>query len=290
MALPANQRLASALFVDFDNVYSHLRDEDPPSAGAFAVSPGGWIRWLENGLPGKLANGQRRSVTARHCYLNPRQFGRFAGPFQQAGFQLVDCLTPSDQGTTTALMVMGMFDVLSGNTVGEFIVVSTKPDFAPVLGRLRQYRRHTVAIVTAEAASHYNGQCDIVVTTGEFCSLALRPIKPPEDPDAALGAPPPMHERPGAGGKHVRKPQPAIITDVCTLISDLVTRSPTAVSVEYLIHQVWTSRIGRDLQIANWAGYTDCATLVRLHIKAMRLAEKNGLVYDPDIHQAPVAR
>ena len=82
-----------------------------------------------------------------------------------------------------------------------------------------------------------------------------------------------------------------MITDVCTLISDLVTRAPSAVSVEYLIHQVWTSRIGRDLQIANWAGYGDCATLVRHHIKQMRLAETNGLVYDPDIHQTPtVAR
>jgi hypothetical protein len=287
MATPTNQRLASALFVDFDNVYSHLREEDSQAAGAFAVSPAGWIRWLENGLPGKLAAGQPRTVAARYCYLNPRQFGRFAGPFQHAGFQLVDCLTLSEQGTTTAQMVMGMFDVLSGNTVGEFVAVTTKPDFAPVLSRLRQYRRHTVAIVTAEAATHYSGQCDLVLSTGEFASLALRSIKLPEDPDAALGAVPLRPARREEGGKRARKPQPAIITDVCTLISDLVTRSPTAVSVEYLIHQVWTSRIGRDLQIANWAGHSDCASLVRVHIKAMKLAEKNGLVYDPDIHQAP---
>ncbi len=290
MALPAKQRLASALHVDFDNVYGHLRDEDPQAAGAFAVAPAGWIRWLENGLPGKLSNGQLRTIAARYCYLNPRQFGRFAGPFQHAGFQLVDCLTLSDQGTTTAQMVVGMFDVLSANSVGEFVVITTKPDFAPVLARLRQYRRHTVAIVAAEAAANYHGQCDAVVTTAEFASLALRSLKLPDDPDAALGGPPRLAERPETAGKRARKPQPAIITDVCTLISDLVTRSPTAVSLEYLIHQVWTSRLGRDLQIANWAGYTDCATLVRLHVKAMRLAEKNGLVYDPDIHQAPAAR
>lgn len=290
MAQPANQRLASALYVDFDNFYSHLRNEDSQAAGAFAVSPSGWIRWIENGLPGKISNGQLRAVAARYCYLNPRQFGRFAGPFQQAGFQLVDCLTLSEQGVTTAQMVMGMFDVLSGNTVGEFVVMTTKPDFAPVLARLRQYRRHTVAIVAAEAAANYQGQCDAIVTTGEFCSLALRSIKLPDDPDAALGPPPRVAVRPHPGDKHAPKPQPAIITDVCTLISDLVTRSPTAVSLEYLIHQVWTSRIGRDLQIANWAGYTDCATLVRLHVKAMKLAEKNGLVYDPDIHQPPAAR
>src|SRR5438876_10978431 len=109
----ASQRLASALFVDFDNFYSHLRDEDPQAAAPFAVAPAGWIRWLENGLPGKLSNGQPREIVIRHCYLNARQFGRFAGPFQHAGFQLVDCLTLSEQGTTTAQMVVGMFDALS---------------------------------------------------------------------------------------------------------------------------------------------------------------------------------
>jgi hypothetical protein len=186
--------------------------------------------------------------------------------------------------------VMGMFDALSAGNIGEFVLVSTKPDFAPVLNRLRHYRRRSVAIVTESVASHYKDQCDAVVTAGEFSSLALRSIKLPDDPDAALGAPPPLPERPGEGGKKAPKPQPAVITDVCNLLSDLITRSPTAVSVEYLIHQVWTSRIGRDLQIANWAGYGDCATLVRQHIKSMRLAEKNGLVYDPDIHQAPASR
>jgi hypothetical protein len=291
MAPSANQRLPCALFVDFDNVYSHMREEDPHSAGAFAMSPAGWLRWLENGLPGKLKDGQPRTVAARFCYLNSRQFGRFAGPFQHAGFQLVDCLTLSDQGTTTAQMVMSIFDTLSGGQIGEFIVMTTKPDFAPVMNRLRHYRRRSVAIVGPSVASHYGGQCDAVLTTGEFGSLALKPIKLPEDPDAALGTmPAAARERSQPRGKQARKPQLAVITDVCNLISDLITRAPSAVSVEYLIHQVWTSRIGRDLQIANWAGYGDCATLVRHHIKQMRLAEKNGLVYDPDIHQAPTAR
>src|SRR5207249_6084870 len=103
-------------------------------------------------LPGKFDKSPPRTVAIRHCYLNPRQFGRFAAPFQHAGFQLVDCLTLSDQGTATAQMVMGMFDTLSGGNVAEFIVLTTKPDFAPVLRRLRHYRRSTVAIVTPEAA------------------------------------------------------------------------------------------------------------------------------------------
>src|SRR5437764_6145969 len=117
MPMASAQRLASALFVDFDNFYSHLREADSQAAGAFAVAPAGWIRWLENGLPGRLNGGQPRQMVARHCYLNSRQFGRFATPFQHAGFQIVDCLTLSDQGTTTAQMVMEMFDTVSGGNI-----------------------------------------------------------------------------------------------------------------------------------------------------------------------------
>jgi len=290
MNWPANQRLPAAIFVDFDNFYSTLRDDDFQSAGAFAVQPAGWLRWFENGLPGKLDNGQNRDLPGRHVFLNSRQFGRFAGPFQHVGFQLVDCLTLSDQGTTTAQLVMSIFDTLAAGQVGEFIVLSTKPDFAPVMARLRQYRRQTIVVTHEDAAPRYSGQCDVVLNSREFTSLALRSIKLPDDPDATLGSPPLVAERPEGGGRRPRRPKPAVISDVCRLLSDLVTRAPAAVSVDFLIHQVWTSRLGRDLQLANWAGYGDCALLVRQHLQQLPLVEKNGYVYDPDIHQAPGAR
>jgi hypothetical protein len=288
MSWGTNPRLVAAVIVDFDNFYTALRNDDFEAANAFALDPAGWIRWFENGFPGKIDNGQSREVALRSCYVNPRQFGRFTQPFQRAGFQLVDCLTLTDQGTTTALMVMGLYDAFSHSAgVGEFIVLTSKPDLSPVLHRLRQLRRRTVVVTNEPSAARYKDVCDCLVTTREFNTLALKSIKLPDDPDVALG-PAPMRvgkaERARRGAAQV---QPASITDLRNFLSELVTRAPSAVSLEYLIHQVWTSRLAADLQISNWAGYGDCANLVRHHVKELRLVEKNGYVYDPDIHQAP---
>lgn len=41
----------SALFVDFDNIYLGLQNEDPRAAEQFATHPGRWLRWLQQDLP-----------------------------------------------------------------------------------------------------------------------------------------------------------------------------------------------------------------------------------------------
>ena len=46
---PGNtQRLRSALFIDFDNIFLSLQDEDPSAATRFAREPGKWIRWVDS--------------------------------------------------------------------------------------------------------------------------------------------------------------------------------------------------------------------------------------------------
>ena len=42
--------MKSALFVDFDNVYSGLRRLDPASADRFALKPMAWMEWLTHSL------------------------------------------------------------------------------------------------------------------------------------------------------------------------------------------------------------------------------------------------
>ena len=42
--------MKSALFVDFDNVYSSLRKLDQEAADRFASQPGIWIDWLTETL------------------------------------------------------------------------------------------------------------------------------------------------------------------------------------------------------------------------------------------------
>ena len=288
MSWDTNQRLVTALFLDFDNFFTEVRNEDFQAASAFSVAPDGWIRWFENGLPGKIDNGQPREVTVKHCFINPRQFGRFTQPFQTAGFRLEDCLTLSDQGTTTAQIVMAMFDALAtGGNVGEFIIMTSKPDYAPVLHRLRQHQRRTIAVVSEEAVPNYSGACDLAVSIREFIRLALGNIKLPDDPDAVLGPAMMSMTRSEPAQSEPPPVQPSPISDVSNLLSQLMAQAPGAVSEEFLIHQVWTSPLAADLQMSDWAGYGDCATLVRKHVQQLGLVEQNGYVYDPDPHQAP---
>ena len=63
--------MKSALFVDFDNVFSGLRLLDPTVAERFAMRPLEWIRWLTESLPAPAhaAEGAARRLLVRRCYL-----------------------------------------------------------------------------------------------------------------------------------------------------------------------------------------------------------------------------
>ena len=38
----------SALYVDFDNIYTRFLEADPEAARAFGTAPYRWVRWIEN--------------------------------------------------------------------------------------------------------------------------------------------------------------------------------------------------------------------------------------------------
>ena len=82
--------MKSALFVDFDNVYSGLRRLDPAVAERFAFQPINWIRWLTDSLapPPHAPEGAKRRLLVRRCYLNPQAYQRFRPAFNLAGFEL----------------------------------------------------------------------------------------------------------------------------------------------------------------------------------------------------------
>ena len=72
--------IKSALFVDFDNVYSGLRRIDEVAAEHFATNPARWLTWIEQGLTSHSNSSegvsQERSILIRRCYLNPTAFWR----------------------------------------------------------------------------------------------------------------------------------------------------------------------------------------------------------------------
>jgi hypothetical protein len=59
--------VSSALYLDFDNVFSGLLAQAPAIAMKFAEDPGGWLDSLAKGFTG---DKPRRWLVLR-CYLNP---------------------------------------------------------------------------------------------------------------------------------------------------------------------------------------------------------------------------
>jgi hypothetical protein len=91
----AMTQLRCALFLDFDNLVSGLRDgAGEEVALRFAEAPQDWLGWL--------AEGEARRFLLRRCYMNPAgaiehegggrsYYSSFRWAFQAAGFEVVDC-------------------------------------------------------------------------------------------------------------------------------------------------------------------------------------------------------
>src|SRR6267378_1898428 len=133
------RNIRSALFVDFDNVYSGLQELDPNAAERFASDPSRWLRWIERGMPSseetlsKDLLGQR--VLIRRCYLNTVAYSRFRTFFTRSGLSVVDCppLTRQGKTTTDIHMVMDILDTLQRyENITNFVILSGDADFTPV--------------------------------------------------------------------------------------------------------------------------------------------------------------
>ena len=133
----------SALYVDFDNIYTRFLEIDPEAARSFGSAPYRWVRWIENhALRILYGEGVRRRILKRMCYLNPQRYQEFRNPFIRSAFQVVDCppLTSRGKTSTDIHLVMDCMDDLSHTThFDEFIILSGDADFTPLLIRLQEH-------------------------------------------------------------------------------------------------------------------------------------------------------
>lgn len=170
--------MKSALFVDFDNVYSGLRKLDLSIAERFAKTPQRWMSWLVAALelPQPAAEGARRRVLVRRCYLNPQVYQRFRPAFNLAGFEIIDCpaLTSEGKTSTDIHMVLDIVDLLVQETrYDEFIVFSADADFTPVLRKLRRWDRRTTVLAIGFPSAAYRASADLLIDQDEFVREAL---------------------------------------------------------------------------------------------------------------------
>lgn len=187
-------RLKSALFVDFDNIFIGLKQDNLRAAEEFGHNVRRWLTWIETKmavLKDENGNDGVRDILVRRCYGNPETFAPYRAWFTRSGFSVVDCpaLTASGKNSADIVMVMDVLDVLNHPTrFDEFIIMSADADFTPLLLRLRMHDRRTVAIVAGNAAAAYKASCDLVVPDDVFVDDALQvraaqpPMRPPMRP------------------------------------------------------------------------------------------------------------
>lgn len=170
--------MKSALFVDFDNVYSGLRKLDQASADRFARRPSEWMNWIIHSLalPEHVPDSARRRVLVRRCYLNPQAYQRFRPSFNLAGFEIIDCpaLTGEGKTSTDIHMVLDIVDLLQHEAhYDEFIVFSADADFTPVLRKLRRWDRRTTVLAIGFPSAAYRASADLLIDQDEFMRDAL---------------------------------------------------------------------------------------------------------------------
>ena len=267
--------MKSALFVDFDNVYSGLRQLDPACADRFARHPAQWVEWLIESLslPEHSRKDARRRVLVRRCYLNPQAYQRFRPSFNLAGFEIVDCpaLTSEGKTSTDIHMVLDIVDLLQHEAhYDEFIVFSADADFTPVLRKLRRWDRRTTVLAIGFPSAAYRASADLLIDQDNFVRNALgfddeleaKPTTTPEMPQAEVAA------------------------QAFKLMRQTVAESPGPVPLSRLASLVLSKVEGMDA--SSWAGFGS----FRAFLESKGLApldvcwEGGGSVRDPKRHAA----
>jgi len=176
----------SALFVDFDNIYTRLMEQDAVLAHTFASNPQRWLRWLEgHALRMMYGEGVRRRILKRCCYLNPIKYQEFRPFFIRAAFQVVDCPPLTNYGKTSAdiHLVMDCMDILSHPTrFDEVIILSGDADFTPLLLRIQEHARRSLVLSVGYTSPAYAAACSWRIREDWFMAQALE--EPREDTES----------------------------------------------------------------------------------------------------------
>lgn len=220
--------MKSALFVDFDNVFSLMRQLQPVAAEQFARHPDVWIRWLADSLelPEPHGGEAKRRLLVRRCYLNPNWYQSYRHAFLRAGFEIVDCPPVTSQGKTSTdiHLVLDAVELLQHETrYDEFIVFSADADFTPLLRKLRRHDRRTTVLALGFPSAAYQASADLLIPERVFVGEALFA---PQEGNGSLD--PARHEyEGGSANEEPESPWAAegdlfkVVKEVCSL-----TRAP----------------------------------------------------------------
>jgi hypothetical protein len=171
------EEVFSALYVDFDNIYTRLYEQDINLARTFGSNPQRWMRWIEgHALRMMYGDGVRRRILKRCCYLNPIRYHEFRPYFIRSAFQVVDCPPLTNYGKTSAdiHLVMDCMDALAHPTrFDEIIILSGDADFTPLLLRIQEHARRSLVLSVGYTSPAYAAACSWRIREDWFISQAL---------------------------------------------------------------------------------------------------------------------
>ncbi|NJB69141.1 hypothetical protein GGQ74_002838 [Desulfobaculum xiamenense] len=266
--------IKSALYIDFDNIYTRLGQLKPSLAENFATSPDLWLAWLESQLPVPDGEASRRRILVRKCYLNPNAYNRFRPFFVKSAFNVVDCPPLTTQGKNSAdiHMVLDIVEALEANPgYDEFIIFSGDADFTPVLIKLREKDKMTSILSVGASSPAYRAAATQVISEHDFTESALSYCE---------------FSRNGQDGELNDESR----QDVSQFVIQMVRNSATPIVMANLAHNI--RKKYSDAVFEDWCGGGKFIDFLKLlDLNGLKLSEVvPGYVYDPEIHTPPKER
>jgi hypothetical protein len=206
------RRIRSALYLDFDNIFSGLLGSDAATAMRLARSPG----CILEALAAPSTGGTDRDLLVRRAYLNPNgtiesaEYGnakgvillsRFRADLVRAGFEVIDCpsLCSGQKNAADIRIVLDVADAAATERYDEFIVASSDSDFTPLLHRLRASDLLTVIVSTNRTSDAYRNAAHTVIGPEQFTDLLAPPPAPSKAQSTTSTAGEPSVQTPADG-------------------------------------------------------------------------------------------
>lgn len=284
----AVERIRSALFLDFDNIYGGMFDLDRDTAYALADHPG---RLLEALATHRLRPGARRDLLVLRAYLNPagsvhdpergndnqRHFlSKYRPNLTRSGFEVVDCpaLTFGQKNAADIRIVIDVLQSLHANaSYDEFIIASSDADFTPLLQHLRASDLRTMIISTGTTAPAYRNIASVCLDAQNLIELLRRGQ---------------------AGNGVVIDPGPVATVDSDSARAreqvQRVVEAHIAASDEPMLLSVLGSRLRGEFGDSidnNWFGTGSLSAFVRRMNTMSEIRTEGHYVWDADRHSTP---
>lgn len=287
-------RIRSAIYVDFDNVFSGLMALGENAGLAFARDPG---EWLERLATEGLNPGERREFLVRRCYMNPSgyvrseefgddrgraYFSRFRPFFTRCGFEVIDCpsLTQASKNAADIRIVIDVLDGLEAPVVyDEFVLASSDADFTPLLQRVRSRDRRATLLAGGETAHALRGVVSCYFDVASVCALMLGESLEREDGDGGA-APPEEPESQGTAGRYQpgapedwREPIAAAVASVRSSVAGAALGKPIA-TIGNELHDAF----GDEIRRSDWFGYGSLSAFLRAEVCGLGIQMDAGNV------------